>query len=104
MRALNCSSFMSFGLVNEKLFVFYYLKNFANYFFCIDFKDMGILWLDASCYDESNEPFFIKIRLLVAEILWFKVCQKIKNLKFFFNFYTYKFRAVSTTNNQILMI
>jgi hypothetical protein len=47
---------MSFGLIDEKLFAFYYLEIFAYNFSSSDPNDVKTLRLDAPGYDESNEP------------------------------------------------
>ena len=47
---------MSLGLVDKKLFANVCKQKNANNFPSINPKDMKILRLDASCYDESNEP------------------------------------------------
>ena len=47
---------MSIGLVNKKLFANVYKQKNLNKFSSINPKDIKILRLDASGYDESNEP------------------------------------------------
>ena len=47
---------MSLGLTDEKLLAFLCLQTFANNFLSTNPRDMKILRLDASCYNESNEP------------------------------------------------
>src|ERR1043166_5568472 len=54
--ASNRSIFMSLGLIDGKLLAIYCLKTFVNNFSFINPKDIKILRLDASSYDESNEP------------------------------------------------
>ena len=55
----NGSRFMSLGSIDEKLFAFFYFHIFTDISLSIDHRDMKRLSLDASCYDESNEPCFI---------------------------------------------
>src|SRR5438105_796997 len=53
--ASNHSILMPLELIDEKILAIYYLKTFVNNFLFINPKDMKILWLDASGYDESNK-------------------------------------------------
>ena len=55
----NVSYFMSLKLLNDKLFTFFYFHIFTNILLFINLKNIKQLSLDASCYDESNEPCFI---------------------------------------------
>jgi len=55
----NGGRLMSLGLIDEKLFAFFYFHIFTDISLSIDHRDMKRLSLDASCYDESNEPCFI---------------------------------------------
>ena len=47
---------MSLGLIDKKLFSNVYKQKNANSFSSINLKDINILQLDASYYDESSEP------------------------------------------------
>ena len=55
----NGSRLMSLGSIDNKLFAFFYFHIFTDISLFIDHRDMKRLSLDASCYDESNEPCFI---------------------------------------------
>ena len=74
---------MSFGQIDELLFAFYCLESFANNFSSINPNDIKILRLDASGYDDYNEPYFIKFQSLVIEIMQFN---KYSKISFFFTF------------------
>ena len=54
--ASNDSKFMSLMLIVSELFAFYYFDSFVNNSSSINPKDMILLSLDASWWDESNEP------------------------------------------------
>ena len=54
--ASNGGIFMSLALMDGKLLAFYCLETFANNSSYINPNDMKTLRLDASGYDESNEP------------------------------------------------
>ena len=50
------SILISLGIIDRKILAIYCLKTFVNNFSFINPKNIKILRLDASGYDESNEP------------------------------------------------
>jgi hypothetical protein len=51
----NCSIPKSLGSVDGKLFAIYSLEIFVNSILSTDFKDLGILRIDAPCYALQNK-------------------------------------------------
>ena len=54
--ASNGNKFMSLALIVSKLFATYYFESFVNNSSSINPRGMILLSLDASWWDESNEP------------------------------------------------
>ena len=54
--ASNRNILISLELIYGKILAIYCLKTFVNNFLFINPKNLKIPWLDASGYDESNEP------------------------------------------------
>ena len=54
--------------IDGKLFAFYCLETFANNILSIGIRGMKILPFDAHRHGDSNEPYFVILRFLNAEI------------------------------------